>query len=110
MDIKQVIDYLSSYRGKKLKIMEVCGTHTSSIFKNGIRDLISSDIKLISGPGCPVCVTPRVLYRQVRGIRPQRGAHAPYLWRYDEGAGKRRQPFRSEGQGRRFHRNNVFSI
>lgn len=58
MDIKQLIDYLSSYRGKKLKIMEVCGTHTSSIFKNGIRDLISSDIKLISGPGCPVCVTP----------------------------------------------------
>lgn len=75
MDIKQVIDYLSSYRGKKLKIMEVCGTHTSSIFKNGIRDLISSDIKLISGPGCPVCVTPAsfidrcVEYAAERGTR-----------------------------------------
>ena len=38
--------------------MEVCGTHTASIFKNGIRSLISPKIKLISGPGCPVCVTP----------------------------------------------------
>ena len=58
MDIKQVIDYLKSYDGRPLKIMEVCGTHTASIFKNGIRSLISPKIKLISGPGCPVCVTP----------------------------------------------------
>jgi hydrogenase expression/formation protein HypD len=36
----------------------VCGTHTASIFKSGIRSLISPKITLISGPGCPVCVTP----------------------------------------------------
>ena len=58
MDITQVIDYLKSYDGRQLKLMEVCGTHTAAIFKNGIRDLISPKIKLISGPGCPVCVTP----------------------------------------------------
>lgn len=58
MDIKEVIDYLKSYDGRELKLMEVCGTHTAAIFKNGIRDLISPKIKLISGPGCPVCVTP----------------------------------------------------
>lgn len=58
MEIKQVVDYLKSYDGRKLKIMEVCGTHTASIFKNGIRSLISPKITLISGPGCPVCVTP----------------------------------------------------
>ena len=58
MDIAQVIDYLKSYDGRQLKLMEVCGTHTAAIFKNGIRDLISPKIKLISGPGCPVCVTP----------------------------------------------------
>ena len=52
-----VIQKLQSYQGRKIKIMEVCGTHTSSIFKNGIRDLISPQIELISGPGCPVCVT-----------------------------------------------------
>ena len=54
MDIKEIIDYLKAYDGKKLKIMEVCGTHTAAIFKNGIRSLISDRIKLISGPGCPV--------------------------------------------------------
>ena len=41
-----------------LLCMEVCGSHTSAIFKTGIRSLISPKIKLISGPGCPVCVTP----------------------------------------------------
>lgn len=48
---------LKNYNGKGMKIMEVCGTHTSSIFKNGIRSLLSPKIQLISGPGCPVCVT-----------------------------------------------------
>ena len=37
--------------------MEVCGTHTAAIYKYGIRSLLSPNIKLISGPGCPVCVT-----------------------------------------------------
>lgn len=56
--LQQIIDELKNYDGETIKIMEVCGTHTSSIFKNGIRSLISPKIKLISGPGCPVCVTP----------------------------------------------------
>lgn len=43
---------------KPIKIMEVCGTHTSSIYKNGIHSLISDKITLVSGPGCPACVTP----------------------------------------------------
>lgn len=55
--LEQVKKSLLEYDGKKIKIMEVCGTHTSSIFKNGIRSLISPKIQLISGPGCPVCVT-----------------------------------------------------
>lgn len=58
MEVGKVIDYLKSYDGPEIKLMEVCGTHTASIFKNGIRGLISPKIKLISGPGCPVCVTP----------------------------------------------------
>ena len=55
--LEQVKDELLHYDGEPIKIMEVCGTHTSSIFKNGIRSLISPKIQLISGPGCPVCVT-----------------------------------------------------
>lgn len=58
MKIENIIDYLRDYDGPNIKLMEVCGTHTASIFKSGIRSLISPKIKLISGPGCPVCVTP----------------------------------------------------
>ncbi|QIB69228.1 hydrogenase formation protein HypD [Aminipila butyrica] len=58
--LEQIVKELKEYDGEEIKIMEVCGTHTSSIFKNGIRSLISPKIKLISGPGCPVCVTPSV--------------------------------------------------
>jgi hydrogenase expression/formation protein HypD len=39
--------------------MEVCGTHTQAIAKNGIKQLFPGNIQLISGPGCPVCVTPQ---------------------------------------------------
>jgi hydrogenase expression/formation protein HypD len=40
-----------------VQLMEVCGTHTMSIFRHGIRDILPPSIKLLSGPGCPVCVT-----------------------------------------------------
>lgn len=50
-------DIITGYSGKKLRIMEVCGTHTHEIFRLGIRRLLPADIELISGPGCPVCVT-----------------------------------------------------
>ena len=43
--------------GRQINIMEVCGTHTVSIFRNGIRSILPSELKLLSGPGCPVCVT-----------------------------------------------------
>lgn len=42
---------------KNLSLMEICGSHTHSIAKYGIRDALPSTIRLISGPGCPVCVT-----------------------------------------------------
>lgn len=43
--------------GRRYKIMEVCGTHTAAICRFGIKTMLSGRIKLISGPGCPVCVT-----------------------------------------------------
>ncbi|MDD4572233.1 MAG: hydrogenase formation protein HypD [Clostridia bacterium] len=42
----------------KMVFMEVCGTHTMAIYKNALQQLLPNNIKLISGPGCPVCVTP----------------------------------------------------
>ena len=41
-----------------LKLMEVCGGHTHTIYKHGIEDVLPQNIDLIHGPGCPVCVLP----------------------------------------------------
>jgi len=43
--------------GRQINIMEVCGTHTVSIFRNGIKSMLPRKLKVLSGPGCPVCVT-----------------------------------------------------
>ena len=52
---RQIIE---GYDGPAVRIMEVCGTHTHEIFRLGIRKLLPKQVELISGPGCPVCVTP----------------------------------------------------
>jgi hydrogenase expression/formation protein HypD len=57
MDLDRIIDELKNYDGPEVRIMEVCGTHTAAISENGIPSMLSPKIKLISGPGCPVCVT-----------------------------------------------------
>lgn len=55
---KTAREIIESYDGPRLRIMEVCGTHTHEIFRLGIRGILPESIELISGPGCPVCVTP----------------------------------------------------
>jgi len=58
---KRIIEEIQKYGfklRKKINIMEVCGTHTMAIGKYGIRKVMPENINLISGPGCPVCVTP----------------------------------------------------
>lgn len=52
----QTIQKIAKELGE-VRIMEVCGGHTNTIMKYGIRELLPKNIKLISGPGCPVCVT-----------------------------------------------------
>ena len=54
---EKALGIIRGYEGTPLRIMEVCGTHTHAIFAQGIRKLLPSSIRLISGPGCPVCVT-----------------------------------------------------
>jgi len=49
--------FLFEYDGSTVKLMEVCGTHTAQISQCGIPSMLSSKIQLVSGPGCPVCVT-----------------------------------------------------
>ncbi len=57
MDLKDIVKELKEYDGPQVRLMEVCGTHTAAISENGIPSMLSPKIKLISGPGCPVCVT-----------------------------------------------------
>lgn len=57
-DLEAVKSLIQSYDGPPVRIMEVCGTHTHEIFRLGVRKLLPDKVDLISGPGCPVCVTP----------------------------------------------------
>lgn len=52
------IEELTAGREGVMTFMEVCGTHTMSIYQYGLRSLLPPQVRLISGPGCPVCVTP----------------------------------------------------
>ena len=54
---KNTIHAACEKAGRPIQVMEVCGTHTVSIFRHGIRTLLPENLKLLSGPGCPVCVT-----------------------------------------------------
>ncbi len=45
-------------RGRRVKLMEVCGGHTHAIYKHGLQDLLPEHVELVHGPGCPVCVIP----------------------------------------------------
>jgi len=56
-NIVKRIENLSEKLKNKVNIMEVCGTHTMSIAESGIRSILPGSVNLISGPGCPVCVT-----------------------------------------------------
>ncbi|KXB01087.1 hypothetical protein AKJ41_02785 [candidate division MSBL1 archaeon SCGC-AAA259O05] len=58
--VKQVASTIGelSQSFDEIKIIHLCGTHEYSIVKNGLRSLLPKNVKLIPGPGCPVCVTP----------------------------------------------------
>lgn len=54
---RKIADRLATRTQRQVQFMEVCGTHTVSIFKHGIRGLLPRNVTMLSGPGCPVCVT-----------------------------------------------------
>ena len=56
--------------------MEVCGTHTVEVFRQGIRSLLPTNVKLISGPGCPVCVTSQGFIEMAVRLTHQHGVLA----------------------------------
>ncbi|MBQ9550712.1 MAG: hydrogenase formation protein HypD [Lachnospiraceae bacterium] len=57
MTDKEIVEFLKNYTGPDVSLMEICGSHTAAIVKSGIRFFLSPHIRMVSGPGCPVCVT-----------------------------------------------------
>ena len=55
---RKILDEIRRTVTRPWSIMEVCGGQTHSLVKNGIIDVLPSEITMIHGPGCPVCVTP----------------------------------------------------
>jgi hypothetical protein len=64
------------------KFMEVCGTHTMSAFRCGLHSLMPSNVTLLSGPGCPVCVTSQGDIDQLIEIGPPARRHALHVRRH----------------------------
>ena len=56
----KLIQRIKSLSRKPVRLMEICGTHTVAIFRHGIRSVLPENIVLVSGPGCPVCVTAQI--------------------------------------------------
>jgi len=54
---KKILERIHRRSKKPARLMEFCGGHTVAIFKHGLRQLLPSNIEMLSGPGCPVCVT-----------------------------------------------------
>jgi len=54
---RKIIEDACEKIGRQINVMEVCGTHTVAIFRHGIRSLLPEGFKMLTGPGCPVCVT-----------------------------------------------------
>lgn len=55
---KQIIRSINEQVRTDLRIMHVCGTHEASIARHGIRSVLPGQLKVVMGPGCPVCITP----------------------------------------------------
>ncbi len=68
------IHRLAATLDRRVTFMEVCGSHTHAIAEAGLRRRLPGNVRLISGPGCPVCVTPVGYLDAARALATQRGA------------------------------------
>lgn len=57
-EVTRLADALAAGKPRPLQVMEVCGGHTHTIFRYGLKDLLPPSLEFVHGPGCPVCVLP----------------------------------------------------
>ena len=70
---EEILSAIRELRPAPVKLMEVCGTHTMAIARAGIKTLLPEGVELLSGPGCPVCVTPAELIDQILDLAMEPG-------------------------------------
>lgn len=58
MPFAELLGRINAMKLPEVRLMEVCGTHTMAIARAGIKRMLPKNVELLSGPGCPVCVTP----------------------------------------------------
>ena len=68
-----LIAAIRELRPEPVKLMEVCGTHTHAIARSGIKSVLPEGVELLSGPGCPVCVTPTEVIDQILSLSMEPG-------------------------------------
>ena len=74
-DVPLLLDKIREYSDKTgpIRLMEICGTHTMAIARSGIRSILPENVQLLSGPGCPVCVTPSNMIDMVLDLSQRPG-------------------------------------
>ena len=72
---KRLIDRIHRRSTRPVRLMEFCGGHTVAIFKHGIRQLLPKTIEMLSGPGCPVCVTANADLDKAIALAPPARCH-----------------------------------
>ena len=76
--IQQLLADLANAAGgaPDMALMEICGTHTVSLSRSGVKSLMPTNVRLISGPGCPVCVTDQGYIDVVMDLARRQTDHA----------------------------------
>ena len=96
-----MFDEIRRITTRRWSIMEVCGGQTHSVIRNGIDQLLPPEIRLIHGPGCPVCVTPLELIDRGRWRSHAARGHPHVVRRHAARAGLGEPTCWRQGRGRR---------
>lgn len=74
-DASLFLEKIRKYADKKgpIRLMEICGTHTMAIARSGLKSILPDNVQLLSGPGCPVCVTPSNMIDMVLDLSQEPG-------------------------------------
>ena len=77
---KGLIAQIRHQSKKPARLMEFCGSHTVSIFRYGIREVLPLTVEMVSGPGCPICVTANADLDKAIALAKNSKCNYYYLW------------------------------